>query len=94
MTSKNLWTLAAGLGLPLISISAYLLWVWPRPRGTTFVAETGPYVLSLLTGLPFVWKATGPTGRWVVVSVFLAGGFVVLWVYALAVLCSTRGVCL
>lgn len=88
------WALAAAIGLPFISMTAYLLWVWPRPRGTTFMAETGPYVLSLLTGLPFVWRRAGRGGRWLLVPAFLAGGFVLLWIYALAVLCAARGVCL
>lgn len=94
MTPKNRWALAAAVGLPLITITAYLLWVWPRPRGTSVVAETGPYVLSLLTGLPFAWSLTSRSGHRVLVLAFLAGGFILLWLYALVVLCTVRGVCL
>lgn len=94
MTPKNRWALAAAIGLPLITITAYLLWVWPRPRGTSVMAEAGPYVLSLLTGLPFAWSLAGRSGHRVLVLAFLAGGFVLLWFYALVVLCTARGVCL
>jgi hypothetical protein len=94
MTLKNRWTLAAAIGLPLIVITAYLLWVWPRPRGTSVSAETGPYVLSLLTGLPFAWSLTSRSGRRALVLAFLVGGFVLLSLYALVVLCTVRGVCL
>lgn len=91
---RNRWALAATIGFPLIAMTAYLLWIWPRPRGNSLIIETGPYVLSLLTGLPFAWSLTGRSGRWVLILVFLAGGFVFLWLYALVVLCSVRGVCL
>lgn len=94
MTPKKRWALAAAIGLPLITITAYLLWVWPRPRGTSVMAQTSPYLLSLLTGLPFAWSLTGRSGRWVLALAFLAGGFVLLWLYALVVLCTARGVCL
>ena len=94
MTPKHRWTLAAAVGLPFITITAYLLWVWPRPRGTSFLAETGPYLLSLLTGLPFVWSLASRSGHRMLAVAFLAGGFVLLWLYALVVLCTVRGVCL
>lgn len=86
--------MAAAIGLPLAAITAYLLWVWPRPRGTSVIAQTGPYVLSLLTGLPFAWSLTRRSGRVAILLAFLAGGFVVMWLYALAILCGVRGVCL
>lgn len=86
--------LAGALGLPLLTLSAYLLWIWPRPRGASLIAETAPYAVSLLTGLPFVWRLTGRPGRAVVLVGFLFGGFVFLWLYALLVLCSVRGTCL
>jgi hypothetical protein len=91
---KNRWRLAAAIGLPLSSMTAYLLWIWPRPRGSSLIAQTGPYVLTLLTGLPFVWGLTGRPGRVFFVLAFVVGGFVLLWLYALLVLCAARGVCL
>jgi hypothetical protein len=94
MTVKDRWTLAAAIGLPLIAMTTYLLWVWPRPEGNSVTAQTGPYVLSLLTGVPFVWSLTRRSGRGVFLLAFLAGGFILLWLYALAVLCGVRGVCL
>lgn len=94
MTRKNRLALAAAFGLPLITMTAYLLWVWPWPHGTSAIAEAGPYVLSLLTGLPFTWSLTGRRGRGLLLFAFLVGGFVLLWLYALLVLCTVRGVCL
>lgn len=94
MNRKNRLALAAAVGLPLITMTAYLLWVWPRPHGTSAIAETGPYVLSLLTGLPFVWSFAGRRERGLLLLAFLVGGFVLLWLYALVVLCTVRGVCL
>ena len=94
MTTRDRWALAAAIGFPLIAMTAYLLWMWPRPRGNSVIAETGPYVLSLLTGVPFVLSLTRGSGRGVLLLAFLAGGFIVLWFYALAVLCGVRGVCL
>jgi hypothetical protein len=94
MTVKDRWALVAAIGLPLTAITAYLLWVWPLPRGSSVIAETGPYVLSLLMGLPFAWSLTRPSGRAAILLAFLAGGFVLLWLYALAVLCGVRGICL
>ena len=94
MTVKNRWTVAGAIGLPLATMTAYLLWVWPWPRGNSVMAQTGPYVLSLLTGLPFVWRLTRPSGRIAILLAFFLGGFVLLWFYALAVLCGARGVCL
>ena len=94
MTGKDRGYLAATISLPLITITAYLLWFWPRPQGTSVLAEVGPYLLSLLTGLPFAWILTRGKGRAWLILAFLGGGFVVLWIYALAVLCGVRGVCL
>ena len=87
-------SLAAMLGLPLIAMTAYLLWVWPAPKGTSLWAEVGPYVLSLLTGLPFAAILSRRPGMIWVLPVFLGAGFVILWIYAAAVLCGVRGVCL
>ena len=82
------------IGLPVLSLTAYLLWLWPRPRGTGFLREVGPYLVSLLLGLPFaVSLARGP-GRAFVLLAYVVGGLVVLWVYAAVVLCGVRGVCL
>lgn len=94
MTVRDRWALPAAIGLPLIAMTTYLLWIWPRPRGTSVIAEAGPYILSLLTGLPFVWRLTHGSGRKAILPAFLAGGFVLLWLYALLVLCGVRGVCL
>jgi hypothetical protein len=94
VTVKERWYLAATIGLPLITITAYLLWLWPRPRGTSVLADLGPYLVSLLTGLPFAWALTRGPGRAWLLFAFLGGGFVLLWFYALAVLCGARGVCL
>jgi hypothetical protein len=94
MTVKDRWALAAAIGLPLLAITAYLLWLWPRPAGNSVIAQAGPYVLSLLTGVPFVFMLTRRSGRGVLLFVYLVGGFVLLWLYALAVLCGVHGVCL
>lgn len=94
MTVKERWTLAAAIGLPFLAMTAYLVLVWPRPAGNSMIAETAPYVLSLLTGVPFVLRLTRRSGRGLFLLAFLAGGLVLLWVYALAVLCGMRGMCL
>lgn len=84
---------AAMVAVPLILITGYLLWIWPRPSGTSWVAQLGPYLVSLLAGLPFA-LLLGRSGRpWVPVA-FLIGGSVMLWIYAVVVLCWARGVCL
>jgi hypothetical protein len=88
------WYLAAMIGLPLVTITAYLLWVWPRPHGTSALAQIGPYLLSLATGLPFAWLLGRGRGRAWRVLAFLLAGFVLLGIYAVAVLCGVRGVCL
>lgn len=82
------------LGLPLLTMTAYLLWVWPWPPGASAAAQTAPYLLSLLTGMPFAWGLAGRRARWAVLLVFLLLGFVALWLYALLVLCLVRGMCL
>jgi hypothetical protein len=94
MTMKDRWSLATAIGLPFMVMTAYLLWVWPRPRGHSLLAEIGPYVVSLLTGLPFAWGVTRRSGRWWLLVAAFVSGFVLLWIYALAVLCGVRGVCL
>jgi hypothetical protein len=94
VTTRDRWYLAAAIGFPLLTITAYLLWVWPRPHGTSLIAEIGPYLVSLMTGVPFAWILSRSRGRAWLLLAFLASGFVVLWLYALAVLCGVRGVCL
>jgi len=94
MGMKVRLSLAAAVGLPFLTMTAYLLWVWPRPRGTSLLAEVGPYLVSLLTGVPFAWSLTRRSGRWWLLLAGLAAGFALLWIYALAVLCGVRGVCL
>ena len=94
VSARDRWYLTATIGFPLITLTAYLLWVWPRPRGTSVVAELGPYLLSLLTGLPFAWiLSRGPGRAWLLIA-FVGGGFILLWLFAAAVLCGVRGVCL
>jgi hypothetical protein len=86
--------MAGMIGLPLVAMTVYLVWIWPRPSGTSALAQTGPYLLSLLTGVPFAWSfAGGPRRVWHLFA-YLCGGFVLLWIYAVAVLCGVRGVCL
>ena len=88
------WNLTAMISLPVIALTAYLLWLWPRPHGVSLWAELGPYLLSLLTGLPFAWRLRRGVGRaWVLVA-FFGGGLVLLWIFAALVLCGVRGVCL
>lgn len=88
------WPLAGLIGLPLVAMTIYLLWLWPRPDGTSFVAQTSPYFLSLLPGLPFA-LILAPKGQRLVSSlIYLVVGFVALWIYALAFLCGVRGSCL
>lgn len=94
MSARDRWALAGAIGVPLIAMTVYLLWIWPWPRGVSVIAQTGPYVVSVLTGVPFVLRLTRGGGRGVLVFVYLAGGFVALWIYALAVLCGVRGACL
>lgn len=94
VTVRERWYLAAMIGLPLITSTVYLLWIWPRPHGTSLLAQVGPYLLSLATGLPFAWLLSrGPRRVWLVLA-FLAGGYAILGIYAIAVLCGVRGVCL
>ncbi|MBZ5590036.1 MAG: hypothetical protein LAO05_15890 [Acidobacteriia bacterium] len=94
MNVKTRWSLTAAIGLPFIAMTAYLLCVWPRPSGNSPLAVMGPYVVSLLTGLPFAWGPTRRSGRWWLLLAVFVSGFVLLWIYALAVLCGVRGVCL
>jgi hypothetical protein len=88
------WPLVGMIAFPFVAMTIYLLWVWPRPSGTSFLAQTGPYFLSLLTGAPFVLSLARGIGRVLSILAYLAVGFVLLWLYALAILCGVRGVCL
>lgn len=95
---KYRWHLAAMISLPLITITAYLLWLWPHPNygasALAQIADAVPYLLSLLTGLPFAWIISrGPDRGWLLLA-FFGGGFVALFFYAVAILCGVRGVCL
>jgi hypothetical protein len=49
-----------------------------------------------MTGLPFAWLLCRERerGRIAFVLLFLVVGFVLLWWYAVAVLCAVREVCL
>ena len=94
MSVRDRWYVAAMIGLPLITISAYLLWIWPRPGGTSLWAELAPYLLSLVTGLPFAWALGRRRGRGTLLYAFLGAGFALMYVYAAVVLCYVRGVCL
>lgn len=71
MTAKEHWALAAAIGFPLIAMTAYLLWVWPGPKGNAVIAQTGRYLLSLLAGAPFAWSLTRRSGRAVLLAAFL-----------------------
>ena len=82
------------LGLLIISLTAYLLWIWPHPTGTSLFAEVGPYFISLLTGLPIALGLTRGPHRIALVLAFFLVGFVVMFFYAMAVLCGIRNVCL
>ena len=84
--------LAASVGLPVVSFTAYILWIWPRPHGTSLLAQVGPYLACLLTGLPFAWILS--RGRAWLMLVFAVAGFIFLWIYAIALLCGVRDVCL
>lgn len=92
--SKLRLRLAGMVGLPILTVTVYLLWIWPRPTGTSVFAEVGPYFISLLTGLPFALGVTRGPRRIVLVLAFFVLGFVVLFFYAVAVLCGIRNVCL
>jgi hypothetical protein len=91
---KSAWRVAGMLGFPIITLTAYLLWVWPRPAGTSLFAQVGPYFISLLTGLPFALGLTRGRHRIALVLAFFLVGFVVMFFYAMAVLCGIRNVCL
>lgn len=88
------WLVFGLVTLPIVTMTIYLLWIWPRPTGTSFLAQTGPYLLSLLTGAPFALLLARVGRRVVMLLVYLIAGFVLLWIYALAMLCGVRGVCL
>ncbi len=75
-------------------MTIYLGWLWPRPSGTSFVAQTEPYFLSLLPGTPFAFILAPKGSRVLSILVYLVTGFVALWLYALGILCGVRGVCL
>lgn len=75
-------------------MTIYLLWIWPRPTGTSFLVETAPYLLSLLAGAPFAFFIAKDGVRLPVLILYLLAGFAFLWIYALAVLCGVRGVCI
>jgi len=91
---KSAWRVAGMLGFPIITLTAYLLWVWPRPAGTSLFAQVGPYFISLLTGLPFALGLTRGRHRITLVLAFFVVGFVLMFFYAVAVLCGIRNVCL
>ena len=92
--ARRRWHLLGMVFPPLIAMTVYLLWLWPRPSGSSFVAQTGPYILSLLTGVPFAWSLARGGSRVFQLLAYLVAGFVILGVYAVAILCGVRGVCL
>ncbi len=94
MSTRHRWPWAAMVGLPIIILGGYLLWIWPRPRGASIAGDLAPYVLSLVTGLPFAWILG--RGRWRIAFVlaYLGAGFVLLWLIAAVILCGVRNVCL
>jgi hypothetical protein len=91
---RRRFLLVAMIGLPMLTQTAYLLIVWPGPPGTSVLAEVGPYLVSLLTGLPFALHLARGPGRAFFILTYVVGGFVTLWVYAVIVLCGVRNVCL
>lgn len=88
------WRIVAMIALPILTMTAYLLWIWPWPPGASFWAELVPYIGSLLTGLPFALGLARGTGRVWLLLAYVLGGLVALWVYALLVLCGVRNICL
>lgn len=94
MQSGRRWLLLGMIALPTACMTVYLLWIWPRPAGTSFLAQTGPYLLCLLTGAPFAWLLPMTGRRLLTLLVYLGVGFLLFWVYALAILCGVRDVCL
>jgi hypothetical protein len=94
MDLRKRWYLVEMIGLPLITLTAYLLWLWPRPHGTSVLTQVGPYLFCLATGFPSAWLLSRGSGRSWLLLAYFGGGFVLLWIYALAVLCGVRGVCL
>lgn len=94
VTTRDRWVLIATIGFPITALSVYLIWIWPRPREASMLAELGPYALSLLLGLPFAWIIGRDRGRFRIALLYLVVGFVVLWWYAAAVLCVVHEVCL
>jgi len=85
---------AVALGVSLCVQSGYLMWVWPRPEGSTLVAQLGPYLVSLLAGMPFASLFAWQRRRVWPIAVFLVGGLVVLWIYSVGFLCAVRNACL
>jgi hypothetical protein len=89
------WHIALMLLGPILAQSVYLLWIWPRPHGSGFIREVGPYLASLAFGLPFVlWIVRGAAQRIVASVVYVVVGFWVLFFFSMAVLCGVRGECL
>lgn len=82
------------LGVPRAVHTGYLLWIWPRPAGMTVAAQLGPYAASLLAGLPFAAIVASKRKRPWTMIVYLTVGFIVLWLYSVAMLCAVRNVCL
>jgi hypothetical protein len=94
MQSGRRWLLLGMIALPTACMTVYLLWIWPRPAGTSFLAQTGPYLLCLSIGAPFAWLLSRSGRRLLTLFVYLIVGFFLMWIYALAVLCGFRGACL
>lgn len=96
MRTGRTFLIAGMMAAPLAAMTIYLLWIWPRPRGVSVLAELAPYGVSLLLGVPFAvaYARRRRTRAAILLATYLIVGFVVLWVYALAVLCGARGVCL
>ena len=88
------WKVAGAVAFPLLLMTVYLLWIWPRPRGSSMVAELAPYLVALLAGLPFAWSFAPPARRWLILTLYVICGLTVLWIYALMILCGVKDVCL
>ena len=94
MQSGRRWLLLGMIALPSACMAVYLLWIWPRPAGTSFLEQTGPYLLCLAIGAPFACLLARSGRCLLTLLIYMIVGFFVFWIYAMAILCGVRGVCL
>ncbi|ACL74051.1 hypothetical protein [Thioalkalivibrio sulfidiphilus] len=87
--------LIAMIGLPILTLTLYLLWIWPSPRSTSFFVELTPYLICLLTGFPFALAIGRAVHHPIFISLlYLVIGLVATYSYAIAFLCAVRDICL